>query len=313
MSAVWLQASAAALFLAWIGILRAMHRFKPSPSAERPSPEEAVSEHPGETEETDVMPAYSFSRWEARLAEVEEAGGILVENPRWNEAPAAYERFRALCGEKGIAIVDRNDSGWLTVRPVVYFDDCQLMPLLWGERYRIHLTEGKSLLELLREASPFSIIVISVRDDGSQALSHDWQEKLCEVGIRALTREHLRRSYINIIWKKYGHTYVNLYEEQAEGPLAKRYDPGDRINDFKFPMRLEVGSEGYYAGDSSSIRIDGRQYSPNGRGMNIVVYDMVDSKVQGIYRVDTFVTVYEDRAVYRALPTEGENDASEEG
>ncbi len=346
MNSIGLQAVSAALFVVWISILAAMGKAKiyrsasPDPAANSapgdPMQEEsAVPEDSGEAEpvvhvpaypaeaelaefENSVKeelsapaPAYSFSRWEELLAVEDAAVSVICRNPRWSEAPEACEDFARRCREKGIALVDREDSEqWLSKRATVHFDDCRLMPLLWAENYRVHRVRGRSLLELLREASPFSILVLSVKDDGSQALNHDWQEKLCEVGLRSLTREHLRCSYINIIWKKFENTYISLYEERSEGPLAKRYDPGDFINDFKFPISLEVASEGFYAGNSSSIKIDGREYSPNQRGMNIVAYDMVDSKVEGVHRVDTFVSVYEDTAVYVAVPEEGEKDAS---
>lgn len=310
MSAVWLQGTAAALALVWISLLHAMGRTEPSRSIV-PDPEEAADgSHSVEPKAVVAAPTYSFSGWEEVLAKEDEACRFICDNPRWNEAPEAYDDFARSCAEKRIAFVDRESSDWISERIAAYFDDCRLMPLLWEENYQVHLVQGKSLFDLLRGAPPFSIIVVSVKDDGSQALNHDWQEKLCEVGIRSLTREHLRHSYINIIWKKYHNTYINLYEECSDGPLAKRYDQGDFVNDFKFPMSLEVESAGYHAGNSSSIKIDGRQYSQNLRGMNIAVFDMIDSKVEGIHRVDAFISMYEDTAIYRAVPAEGEKDVS---
>ncbi|QTH42382.1 hypothetical protein J4772_33765 [Cohnella sp. LGH] len=311
MSEVWLQAAAAALFLTWISILLAMRKPGPGlPAILDPKKAFAAEEDPVEPEAVAAAPPYSFSKWEKLLGEEDGSCKFICENPRWEEAAEAYDVFAKSCEEKGIAFVGRERSDWISGRITAHFDDCRLMPLLWAENYHVHLVQGRSLFDLLREAAPFSIIIISVKDDGSQALNHDWQEKLCEVGVRSLTREHLRHSYINIIWKKYHNTYINLYEECSVGPLAKRYDQGDFINDFKFPMCLEVESAGCHAGNYSRIRIDGRQCSQNLRGMNIAVFDMMDSKAEGIYRVDTFITMYEDNAIYRAVPAEGEKNAS---
>lgn len=311
MSAMGLKACAAALFVCWFVILFAMRRLVPERPTKQPTVAETVTNvSPEQTEPVDFLPEYSFARWEALLAKGDEPYAIVIENPLWNKVPEAYGHFKTLCARNHISIVSGNDSNWLFERPVVHFDDCGLMPLLWEENYNIHLVEGKSLLNLLKEASTFSLIIISVKDDGSQALSHDWQEKLSDCGIRSLTREHLRYSYINIIWKKYENVYVSLYEEYSADSLSKQYSQGDYVDDFKFPVRLEVASSGLNSGNSSSIKINGREYSPNLRGMNIAVYDVIDSKVEGVHRVDTFITMYEDTTVYRALPVEGEKYVS---
>lgn len=48
-------------------------------------------------------------------------------------------------------------------------------------------------------------------------------------------------------------------------------------------------SAGYNAGPSSSIIIDGTEYSKNGRGMNFVIYDKVQMKVIDQVRFDTSI------------------------
>ncbi|QJD85495.1 hypothetical protein [Cohnella herbarum] len=307
MSTIGLQASAAVLFGCWIMILLAMRKLKPEQPTNQSKEVEAPIDEPLESsEQIEAVFGQPFARWEHLWAKGEEQVGTIIENPLWNKVPEAYSQFRALCDQKNICIVDGNLSNVLCEHPVIHFDDCNLMSYLWEQSYSIHLVEGKSLLNLLEEASPFSLIIISVKDDGSQTLSHDWQEKLSDCGIRSLTREHLRYSYINIIWKKYEKLYVNLYEECSADSLSKMYSQGDFVNDFKFPVSVEVSSGGLYSGNCSSIKINGREYSRNLRGMNIAVYDVIDSKVEGVHRVDTFITMFEDTTVYRALPFEGE-------
>lgn len=308
MSAIGLQASAAVLFGCWIMILLAMKKMKPGqPTTNQLREVEAPNDEPLESsEQIAAVPERPFARWERLWAKGEEQVNAVIENPLWNGFPEAYSQFKASCAQRDISIVDGNLSNRLGEHPVVHFDDCNLMSFLWEQSYSIHLVEGKSLLNLLEEASPFSLIIISVKDDGSQTLSHDWQEKLSDCGIRSLTREHLRYSYINIIWKKYEKLYVNLYEECSTDSLSKTYSQGDFVNDFRFPASVEVSSGGLHSGNCSSIKINGREYSRNLRGMNIAVYDVIDSKVEGVHRVDTFITMFEDTTVYRALPFEGE-------
>lgn len=304
MSAVWLQASAVALIAGWIAILVRIGRPERGALPHSPLPDEAVEEAVLETGGSVPARTYTFSRWEEMLAEGKEACAVVVENGRWSSEPTAYNEFKALCIDHHISIANIEETGWIAGRPVVHFDDPAAMPLLWESGYYIQLVHGKSLIDLLREAPPFSMIVLSVKDDGTQAFNHKWQERLWEFGIRAVTREYLRQSYINIIWKKDERTYISLYEEIDGVPLSIEYNQGDRVNEFKIPVHLEVTSAGLNCGNHSSIKINGQEYSPNMRGMNIVIYDLVQSAVAAVHRVDTFVCIYEDTAIYRALPEE---------
>lgn len=304
MSAVWLQASAVALIVGWIAILIGIGRPERRPPLHSLYPDRAEGEALLENGDHVSARSDTFLRWEEMLAEGKETYGVVVENGRWSSEPSAYNEFKALCDDHNLSIVNTEERGWIAGLPVVHFDDPAAMPLLWENGYYIQLVRGKSLIDLLREAPPFSLIILSVKDDGTQAFNHKWQEQLWECGIRAVTREYLRQSYLNIIWKKDEHSYTSLYEEIAGVALSARYREGDRVNDFKVPVHLEIASAGLNCGNNSSIRINGQEYSPNRRGMNIVIFDLVHSAVAAVHRVDTFVCIYEDTAIYRALPEE---------
>lgn len=310
MSVIWLKTVAAALFLIWLIILIEMRKVQPRQLSDSYTQIEQETDIPIEAETLYVPSQDSFNIWKEILSNDEQTCNTIIDNPLWHEMPVAYNEFKQYCDQKNVAIVNSKDDDWISKRRAVYFDDCNVMPLLWKENYNVELVKGKSMLDLLQEASLFSVIILSVKDEGSQALNHKWQEKLCDYGIRSLTREYLRHSYINIIWKKSEFTYTSIYEEWSEESLSKQYSQGQCIDEFKFPMHLEVTSEGQNAGNYSSIKINGVEYSPNMRGMNMVIYDVIDSKVERVHRVDTFVSVYEDTAVYRALPVEGEKHAT---
>lgn len=246
----------------------------------------------------------SFLNWYEFLERDLEAGTKIYFNPRWYQFSEEYKKFEAFCKNKNVAIVKERNLDFQVERFALHFDDPLLMPLLWNKGYNIKVIRGKSLIDLLSEIAPFTLIFLSVKDDGSQALNHKWQEKLADYGVHKLTREYLRSSYINVIWKKGEREYISLYEEVSDKAISKTIKSGYKINKFNMPIHLEIRSAGYDYGNVSSIKVEGEEYSPNMRGMNIVVYDLIDSKVKRIHRVDTFVSVFEDNTIYCAYPEE---------
>ncbi|WP_138754952.1 interleukin-like EMT inducer domain-containing protein [Paenibacillus sinopodophylli] len=311
MSVLWLQAGAAILLSCWFFLMISMKNILPVLKAvEKMDEWVGISEDAlEETENDPVEVNYSFSRWEEVIASDEENMQRILSNPLWSGQGGGASIIEELCKQNNISIIDIKDIEAQTNQPMtLYFDDPSMMPVLWDRNYNIQLVNSKSFIDLFNEASPFSIIILSVKDDGSQALNHKWQERLSDFGIRELTREHLRNSYINVIWKKYDNVYVSLFEEWSDEPLLKNYKKDDTINGFKFPMDIQIISKGYDSGNYSSIVIEGKEYSSNLRGMNMVVYDVVDSRVEAANRVDTFVTMYDDRTVYRAVPIEVKNE-----
>ncbi|NQX59979.1 hypothetical protein [Paenibacillus qinlingensis] len=53
-------------------------------------------------------------------------------------------------------------------------------------------------------------------------------------------------------------------------------------------------------GNISSIKFNGLELSPNLRIINMVVFDIIHLALLSAYRVDTFVTNYDDSAIYSA-------------
>ncbi|MFC4811587.1 hypothetical protein [Paenibacillus sp. GCM10023250] len=301
----WLQFGSIVLAAAWIWLLARMAKLTGWSQASRGAL--AVHEPDVRVEPVIRKPEASnvFARWESVMSGGERVK-LIIENPQWKEELSAYEAFKRLCADHSVQIMDAFDVGFDRGRPHLHFDDSALMPELWDAGYSLQLVQGTSLLDIIQAAKPFSLIILAVKDDGTQAVNHKWQERLSEVGIRALTREYLRCSYINVIWKKVEQSYVSLYEECSDRPLFKRFELGEEAGGYVMPVSLEVSSQGLFSGNHSSIKIDGQEHSPNRRGMNIVIFDLIDSKVERVHRVDTFVTMFDDTSVYRALPSKGE-------
>lgn len=299
----YLQASAVFLFLLFVSFFIGMFKVS-NIRVESDEPEQISSAEQGSQIEENSggisSPTHSFEKWtELMYNELANIRAIL-KSERWDRH--SLNAFKTLCSDNSIKIVHADDPDWLEQRQPVHFDDPAFLPLLWENGYNVLRVQGRSLSDILKEVPPFSLILISVKDDGSQALNHKWQEQLWEFGIRSLTRDHLRHSYINLIRKTNEGVYVSLSEELSADALSKHYRPGDTINDYKMPIDLKIFSAGSSCGNLSSIIINGQEYSMNLRGFNIVIYDLIDYKVRSVHRVDSFVTVYEDSAIYHALP-----------
>ncbi|MDN4603748.1 interleukin-like EMT inducer domain-containing protein [Paenibacillus sp. F6_3S_P_1C] len=246
----------------------------------------------------------SFSLWYEFLESVLEVRTKIIFNPQWYRASEEYKKFDEYCKDRGVTVLKEHNLDFQRDRSAIHFDDPLLMPLLWNKGYNIKFVKGKSFTDLLKEVAPFTLIFLSVKDDGSQALNHKWQEKLADYGVQKLTREFLRSSYINVIWKKGEREYISLHEEVSDKAISKTIESGYKVKEFIMPIHLEVKSAGYNSGNVSSVKIEGLEYSPNLRGMNIIVYDLIDSKVKSVHRVDTFVSIFEDNTIYCAYPEE---------
>ncbi|GGH70867.1 hypothetical protein GCM10008014_55740 [Paenibacillus silvae] len=246
----------------------------------------------------------NFGEWYELLENEHDKHTKIIFNPLWQRDFNEYTKFSDFCKDKGVSVIKEYNLDFQDRQSVIYFDDSILMPLLWNKGYNIKFVKGKSFTDLLKEVAPFTLILLSVKDDGSQALNHKWQEKLADYGVRKLTREFLHSSYINVIWKKGAKEYISLFEEVSDKAITKTISSGYKVKDFNMPIHLEVKSAGYNSGNVSSVKINGEEFSPNLRGMNIIMYDLIESKVRSVHRVDTFVSIFEDNTIYCAYPEE---------
>lgn len=119
------------------------------------------------------------------------------------------------------------------------------------------------------------IIYISVNDGAAGALDSAARASLADYGLTELSQLEWRDSYLAVI-----NSGQVVYEKKDHGsePITTRY----------FNHTLQSG--GSESGDCrSSIIIDGVQYSPNTRGINIVVYDTATKMVVDTAVFDTCV------------------------
>ena len=102
------------------------------------------------------------------------------------------------------------------------------------------------------------LVLFSVNDDAGSYFSDEIQEKWSDLGLNRMIE--YRTSYIGVI-----DGLECVYEESSKNNLI--YD------DFVDNLHIHVESSGFDAGCFSSIKVNGKEYSKNTRGLNIVVLD----------------------------------------
>ena len=118
-------------------------------------------------------------------------------------------------------------------------------------------------------------IFLSVKDEAADSLSDEVREYLAELGLSVLSEIEHRDSYIGVILD--GEV---VYEETNHGETEIAYSD----------IWYSVESGGYDSGNTSSIEINGIEYSTAARGINIVVYDTVLGIVVDTSNFDTYAT-----------------------
>lgn len=131
-------------------------------------------------------------------------------------------------------------------------------------------------------------IVLVVKDEGSNQLSKESRAYLRERGSK-IDSLHFRESYLAVFDQD-----KLVYEEMGYETVEHTWKGGEGIPD------VWVMSQGHPYGNNSSIKVKGKEYSVNGRGMNAVV---LGPKRELIWATnfDTHARDAETRVVYRAV------------
>ena len=119
------------------------------------------------------------------------------------------------------------------------------------------------------------IIIISAKDEASTAFTEGMAAAFRDLGLSESPQDKYRHSYIAIID---GDDVV--FEDISPDLIEHAQGVGDVL--------IEVESAGFDAGDTSAILIDAVEYSPNMRGLNIVVYDKAAGAVVDAVNFDTY-------------------------
>ena len=71
-------------------------------------------------------------------------------------------------------------------------------------------------------------------------------------------------------------------EFRSSAALAQLYHPEEMIGAFKLPYELYLRSAGQNAGNYASLQINGKEYSHNKQGLNIIAYDVNSGDIRAI-------------------------------
>lgn len=119
------------------------------------------------------------------------------------------------------------------------------------------------------------VLFIAVKDEASRGMNEIIINDLHSLGVKTDLRGKYRQSYYAIISKD------SVIERLSDDKISYHGKIGN--------TDYEIASAGKTVGDYSSIRINGIEYSKNGRGMNIVVFNTEDGAVIDAFSIDTFL------------------------
>lgn len=176
---------------------------------------------------------------------------------------------------------------------------------------RVELFETDNVIDYLKSAFTGKYTVfITVRDEGTAALTENHRSYFESVGLEQLSVLEHRDSYVAVI--KNGKVEYEATKKATDTDLTSISHSG-RLSD-KNIYRLTSG--GFDHGDIASCKIDGTDYAKNNRGLNIVVYNEEYSEVIASVSFDTHIETTRDRytfAVGEASKDEKKTAEAEEG
>lgn len=145
--------------------------------------------------------------------------------------------------------------------------------------------DSLSLADYLDSIDENKIFIISVRDEGANAVDFKTIQALRRLGLYEDIRDKIRWSYLLV---GSGSNQSAIYEKLSESRITAEF----KKDEDGLPFSLILESSGYDHGNKSSIIIDGVEYSQNKRGFNIVLYDLKEAKVVSSVNFDTYISLY---------------------
>ncbi len=159
-------------------------------------------------------------------------------------------------------------------------------------------------------------VFIAVKDDACDSLTEAQRESFEEMGLTELSQLTTHASYLAVIddgiviteqMQEQDQEYIDSVNTDEGGEEALCISYSGKLS---HGLTYSVESGGYIMGNKSSIQIDGTEYSPNKRGLNIVVYDKKSKQVVDQASFDTYASPERDKpdneaALEEAIADEG--------
>jgi hypothetical protein len=118
---------------------------------------------------------------------------------------------------------------------------------------------------------------MAICDEGTAGLTEEMIEGIEKLGFHSSLQGQLRISFCGVEQGSNAIIDEAAYEELVKSGC---FDNG---------ITYQIASAGFYVGCYASIIIDGEDYAPGGRGINIVVYDSVHNRVVDKVAFDTYM------------------------
>ena len=163
------------------------------------------------------------------------------------------------------------------------WDDTLQKYRTWEER-RLQTTQqaAYSYLNALSKAKDDSLIIVSVKDEATNAWNDTLEAAMRDLGVNSSFYGQEQNSFVVIL-----DAGENVFEKWDDHRIT--VNANYPINDSR-KLRLSISSAGYMCGNLSSITVNGTNYSRNGRGLNIVVIDKQTGTVISSASIDTFAS-----------------------
>lgn len=173
-------------------------------------------------------------------------------------------------------------------------EDYKLQAYLNGQNDKkfpigIFTPDSDSLVDYLNAVTHNQLVLISIKDEGTVGLTPEVTDAMRKLGFECLLKGKYRWSYLAIGGKIEG---IGVIESLDDAALELKLNKGSKLGNITIPFELHMKSAGFDTGNISSIVIDGHEYSQNGRGMNIVVYDLNKKEVVDSTYFDTHLSIY---------------------
>lgn len=180
----------------------------------------------------------------------------------------------------------------------------------------LNLKNCKTVAEYLQQASqnPNYVSFITVKDEASVLLISEQRAELNELGLTELASLEYRDSYIGILdGDTVIYEQIVCEKDHEDSDVEQTISENNMTNlsldkekeieaslETKYTYRLEDGSDvilksgGWLLGNISSCKIDGTEYSPNERGINLVVFDKSNKRLVDATTFDTHASAERD-------------------
>jgi hypothetical protein len=228
--------------------------------------------------------------------------GIQAEKQVDESGSKAYSAYSAIMYRQyGIWIQPFGDLVLDSNEKPVYFHVSNYIPYFVNKGYSVEVINGHHLIDYLWDIDEGTLVIVSVKDDGSQQISESIERQLQNLGITQLNKTYLRHSYLWVARKMNGSVYDIIYEEHSIEDLQ-----WESILD---EIKVSIKSGGALASNLSSIQLNDEEWSLNLRGLNMVTF----SPLKGIQTItfDTFATLYAQGSLFKANPPKSKRELSE--